>query len=96
MLRSINEARKNGSKGVVNAIGLMAMILSALLAALGFMAREGYKDIRGDIAKVQAQAEATHRLAETNCRDIAVMGERLKHVDGECARLEGEIKRGHQ
>ena len=81
MLRSINEARKNGSKGVVNAIGLMAMILSALLAALGFMAREGYKDIRGDIARVQRQAEINHGLSQMNCRDIAVIKNQISHIE---------------
>ena len=96
MFGSINEAYKNGSKGVINTIGLLAAVLSLLLTALGFMAREGYKDIRGDIAKVQAQAEATHRVAEANCRDIAVLVERVRHVDGECTRLEREMREAYK
>jgi hypothetical protein len=78
--KSIGEARANGHRGVIDNQWLMTIIIGVMLTVIGFLAREGYVDIRNDIKEV-------HETTKQNCLDIAVMKERISHVGANCDAL---------
>lgn len=91
MVNAIKEAYKNGNKGVVINTWLVGLVTTLMVTLLGFLFNEGYKDVRGDIARGTGIAQQALDLGKDNRRDINVLYGGVKDVSGECRRLREEM-----
>lgn len=90
--QEIWKAWKNGHKGLMQFI---AVLVGILFSAATWLAHEGYMDIRNDIKNTMVYAEKQdakleHRLdlltqkANDNCKNFAVLTERVEHLKTLC------------
>lgn len=90
MVKTVFDARKNGSEGIINGQFLSTLIIGTLIAACGFLLSQGYFVLRDAQADFARKLDALHEKTDQNCIDDAIMKKDIQAIRVQIHRIKPE------